>query len=83
VARAVVTLIDLEGRVGFLEIRCSRCGRRSHLRLARLIAEHGPDAALRTLRDELAGTCPRRTAEMSRRCNVYFPQVVGLFRRGG
>ena len=56
---------------------------RARLRLARLIAEHGPDAALRTLRDELAGTCPRRTAAMSRRCNVYFPQVVGLFRRGG
>ncbi len=45
-ARDVITLAELEGRVDLLEVRCSRCDRRGRLRLARLIAEHRPDAAL-------------------------------------
>lgn len=45
-------------------------------------AEHGPDAALPTLRHELAGDCPRRAASEFERCSVYFPQLVGLFRDG-
>jgi hypothetical protein len=53
--------------------------RRGRLRLSRLIAEHGVAAALPTPRHMLAGACPRRAAREAERCDVYFPEFVGLF----
>jgi hypothetical protein len=54
-SRAYHTLGDLQGRLALLEVRCRRCDRHGRLRLARLIAEHGADAALPILRHALAG----------------------------
>jgi hypothetical protein len=55
IPRAYKTLAALPPHLTPVEVRCSRCERRGRLRLARLIAEHGADAALPILRHALAG----------------------------
>ena len=83
-SKGAVTLGDLVGRVERLEVRCLRCERHGRLRLARLIAAHGADAALPDLRYRLAAGCAKAgEANPAERCNVYFPQSVELVRGGG
>jgi hypothetical protein len=49
------------------------------VRLARLIAEHGPDIGLPDLAVRLATGCiDAGVPDLARRCSVYFPQLVGL-----
>ena len=44
IPRAYKTLADLPPHLTPVEVRCRRCDRHGRLRLARLIAEPGPDA---------------------------------------
>jgi len=46
--RLYYTLADYPHEL--VEIECAKCGRHGRLRTARLLAEHGPDIKLRTLR---------------------------------
>lgn len=69
-----ILLSDL--KFDFLEIRCTRCDRHGRLSVARLIAEHGPDAGLVTLRHALAGDCPNRDAPVYERCDVFYPGLT-------
>lgn len=72
-------LSDLLGKIGRLEVRCSRCARYGRVRLTTLIAQHG-DCSLHDLRSRLATGCPKANAPIIERCSVYFPQLVELDR---
>jgi hypothetical protein len=74
-----LSLGQLAERLTHLEVRCRQCDRRGRLRLDRLIAEHGADFLVPELRHLLAGDCPNRDASLYDRCNVYFPNLVGVF----
>jgi hypothetical protein len=78
-AKGVVTLGELAGRLDHLEVRCRRCERLGRLRLARLIANHGPETGLPDLAVRLAADCPKAKApDLGERCFVHFPQLLEL-----
>jgi hypothetical protein len=54
-----ITLGELVGKIGMLEIACSKCDRRGLLRLDRLIEEHRAGIGMPVLGQLLAGDCPR------------------------
>ena len=76
-----VTLGDIAGKVAMLEAACSRCERRGRYRVARLIAEHGPDMSLPELRFIIAADCPRMETidiqSTSSGCRAPVPGVSG------
>jgi hypothetical protein len=75
--RMVVTLGHLVGRLDKLEVRCSRCTRTGRIKLAKLIAEHGPDFPMPELAVRLAGNCPKaRVTSPADRCFVVYPQLA-------
>jgi hypothetical protein len=77
--RQSVILSDLVGRLDKLDVRCTRCTRHGRVKLAKLIAEHGPDLGLPELAVRLAADCPNATStDSARRCWVHFPQLVKL-----
>jgi hypothetical protein len=59
-ARHWITLGDVAARIDTLEIRCGRCDRHGRLNVARLLAEHGPDAKMRDVMRAQVGDCPKR-----------------------
>jgi hypothetical protein len=73
---SVVRLGELVGFVEKVEVRCTRCDRRGRLRLAKLIAEHGPEMSFPALGDRLAAGCPKATASYGERCFVVFADLV-------
>jgi hypothetical protein len=75
-----ITLGDLAGKLTMLEIACSKCDRRSLLRLDRLIVEHGSGIGLPMLGQLLAADCPQSASVgIHDRCGVNFPQLPELF----
>ena len=63
-----------------LEVRCQRCDRHGRLAVARLLAQYGPDAALRDIMQAQIGACPNRdNAQLQNRCNPHCPDLVRLF----
>lgn len=78
-----VELGQLVGRVSLLEVSCQACSRNGRLSVARLAAEYGADMGLPSLKDVLAGNCPKlRAASVYDQCRVHFPQLNGLFTSG-
>ena len=74
-----VTLSAIAGKLRFLEITCSRCDRYGRLSIARLVREHGAEAALPALRSVIAADCPRMQADnYVDVCGVRFPQLSRL-----
>jgi hypothetical protein len=74
-----VTLGQIERRVAVLEIACRKCERYGRYRVGRLIKEHGREMTLPTLRDIIAGDCPRqRAASVYDQCGVYYPQLPAI-----
>jgi hypothetical protein len=68
-----ITLADLAARASHLEVACSRCERRGRYQLARLVATLGADFRMTDL-----ASCPRRTAAVHERCDVYFPGLISI-----
>jgi len=64
-----------------LDVACRQCPRQGRLQMERLLAEHGPQMPMPTLRDLLAADCPRRaSASFADQCHgVHFPQLFALF----
>jgi hypothetical protein len=58
-ARHVQRLGDIAIGRTWLEVRCSRCTRHGRLRIARLLAEHGADAAGPDVLRALTADCPK------------------------
>jgi hypothetical protein len=81
--KTAILLGDVEAKgLRMLEVACRRCDRRGKLRLARLVAEHGPDMDLPTRRMDLAGYCPHaQSVSIYDKCQVHFPQLPRLFYR--
>jgi len=67
--------------VTMLDVACRQCPRQGRLQMARLLAEHGPQMPMPTLRDLLAADCPRRAStSLAYQCHgVHFPQLFALF----
>src|SRR4051794_8043603 len=57
--KQAVTLGDLVGQLGRLEIRCKRCNRQGRVRLTKLIAEHGAALGYLSWPCSLRLTAPR------------------------
>jgi hypothetical protein len=75
----VVLLGAVAARLPVLDVACNRCDRRSRLRTARLLAEHGPAMPMSDLRRIIAADCPRMIAGHPYDvCGVHFPGLVGL-----
>ena len=67
-----------------LEIRCGRCDRHGRLSVARLLAEHGPNAEFSTIMRGLVGDCPHRDEQqIQNRCDPYCPDLVRLLYKLG
>jgi len=63
-------------KTGMPEIRCGLCGRQ---RLDKLISEHGADAGLPDLKQNLAKGCPRLNYSYDDRCGVPYAQLPTMF----
>jgi hypothetical protein len=74
-----VTLGQIAAGIPVLDVSCNRCDRRGRLRIARLMAEHGADLPIPTLRRIVAADCPRmRAGHLHDVCGVHFPGLAGL-----
>ena len=84
-ARDVITLGEVAERgAAMIEIRCGRCERAGRLSVARLLAEHGPNAAMGEVMRAQVGDCPKHDeAQIQNRCDPYCPDLVRLFFRPG
>jgi hypothetical protein len=54
------TIAYLVGKPDVLRIECPTCGRRGRYRVARLVAELGPDARLTDWLHERTADCPQK-----------------------
>jgi hypothetical protein len=66
---------DALGRHDPLELRCTRCARAGHYRVAGLVERFGADMLLVNLRRRLAADCPRASAMDYERCDPFYPQL--------
>jgi hypothetical protein len=63
-----------------IHIACRLCPRHGRRRTDRLLAEHGPDMPMPDLLRLLAAWCPRLdSANITDRCDVHCPDLLGLF----
>jgi hypothetical protein len=63
-----------------IDIRCSRCDRHGRLSVARLMAEHGPNAAMGHVMRAQVGDCQNRdSAQIQNRCDPFCPDLARLF----
>jgi len=81
-ARDVITLGDVAERgAEMIEIRCGRCDRAGRLSVERLLAEHGPGAAMGYVLHAQVGDCQNKdSGQMPSRCDPYCPDLPRLFR---
>jgi hypothetical protein len=80
VAKNVLLLSDLIGRVHYLELACGRCARRGRLAISGLVRRYPPETPLPTIMRAQIGDCPKRNAQQEReRCDPYSPTLLGLF----
>ncbi len=81
-ARDVILLAEVAQRIEMIEVLCGRCDRRGRLGTARLLAEHGPGAAIGAVLRAQVGDCPKREAvQVQDRCDPYCPDLTRLFSR--
>lgn len=74
-----ITLGQIAERLRMIEVRCGRCPRAGRLSLARLIAVHGPDAAIGIMIADLVADCPNREAPVYQRCDPHWPELPAWF----
>ncbi len=84
-AHDVILLSEVAERgAAMIEVRCGRCERAGRLSVARLLAEHGPSAAMGEVMRAQVGDCPKRDeAQIQNRCDSYCLDLVRLFFRPG
>jgi hypothetical protein len=73
--RTRITLGEIAARTDMLDVQCSRCDRRGRISVKRLVREHGPDADM----PDLTGDCPNLDGPIMERCDIFFPELPGLF----
>lgn len=79
-ARGVILLGEVAQRTEWIEVRCGRCDRIGRLRIARLLTEHGPNAAMGEVMRAQVGDCPKRNAtQIQDRCDPYCLDLARLF----
>jgi hypothetical protein len=77
-ANGSVLLGEVAERASHIDVACSRCDRKGRYRLAKLVAEFGPEFQMTNLGAELA-SCPRRGAAVNqKRCDIYYPGLVKI-----
>ena len=78
-ARDVILLGEVAERgATMIELRCGRCDRQGRLSTARLLAEHGPGAAMGEVMRAQVGDCPKReSTQIQERCDPYCPDLSG------
>lgn len=74
-----IALQDVAERATELEVVCSRCDRRGKYQTARLVEKLGPDFPMTELGQRLAN-CPKKTAPVYERCDIYFPGLAELMK---
>jgi hypothetical protein len=71
-----VNLGEIAARITVLTVTCNRCDRTGRLRMDRLLADHGADLPVPTLRRIVAADCPRMIeGKMHDVCGVHFPDL--------
>ena len=71
---------DLTGKLDVLRVACDSCGRAGSHRVARLIEQHGRDAAIVDWLDKIAADCPKRiTVNWNDQCRVKCPDCLRCF----
>jgi hypothetical protein len=83
-ASDVILLGDVADRgAELIEIRCGRCDRAGRLSVARLLAEHGPDAAIGHVVHSQVGDCPKRDASPESEEGHGRPGAAGAHQAAG
>jgi hypothetical protein len=74
-----ISLGQVAYHLSLLDLKCDRCGRSGRFRVGRLLARHGPDLPLPTLRRILAANCPKMQAQQAHDvCGAHFPGLSTL-----
>ena len=73
-----LTLAQIADLSPVVEVRCSKCDRRSRYRMSNLIERYGADFAGPDLRDKLSADCEKHDAAEYERCDLYFPDMLAV-----
>jgi len=67
---------DIESKLSVLKVICSKCQRRGHYIVPRLIRAHGRDAKIIDWVDVITADCPKRIANnMNDQCGMRCPDL--------
>ena len=80
-ANGSITLGEVAARASHIEVACSRCERRGHYRLSKLVASLGEDFPMTDLGGKVSD-CAKWNAPVSERCDVYFPGLRDIMDDG-
>src|SRR5688572_21673969 len=70
---------DLEGKLEVLQVACTKCDRRSHYQVAKLIERYGHE--LVDWKRTITADCPRQSkasVAVPDRCGAHFPDLIRL-----
>ncbi|MEP9326717.1 hypothetical protein PPMP20_26835 [Paraburkholderia phymatum] len=76
-----VTLGDVAARTTHINIACSRCERRGHYRLSKLVATLGEDFPVTSLAGQISD-CPKQDAPTWEKCDVFYPGLRAIMDGG-
>ena len=78
--RSYLIFGDIEGKLDVLRMECTKCARKGHYHVHRLIAKYGRKGNLMNWKEQLNGDCPRREAlGLHERCDLIcldLPKVL-------
>ena len=78
--KGAITIGQVAQRTAMLDVACRRCTRRGRVSMARLMREHGGDAALWEAFIGVNDDCPNKdNVAAGKACSIYWPQLSALF----
>ena len=75
-ARTYLVFGDIEGKLDVLRVECTKCSRKGHYPVHKLIEKYGSKANMMKWKEQLKGGCPRRDAHgPHERCDLICPDL--------
>ena len=74
--RSYLIFGDIEGKLDVLRVECTKCARKGHYSVRRLIEKYGRKANMMKWKEQLNSDCPRRDAHgLHERCDLLCPDL--------
>ena len=78
--RTFLIFADIEGKLDVLRVECTKCSRKGHYSVAKLIEKYGRKGKMMKWIEQLNGDCPKRDAHgLHERCDLICPDLPKVF----